>query len=262
MCLAAFSLGQHPRYPLVLLANRDEAFARPAAPLAWWDEAPVLGGRDAQAGGAWLLLDRGGRVALVTNVREPGREQAGLPSRGALPGAALRGADLLALAREPRNGFNLLYLDAVAGRARWASNRPQPRSRDLGAGLYGLSNAALDTPWPKVERLKLRLADALASPGAGGLQDEVLFGALADAEPAPEALLPATGLPPLRERQLSSAFIRIAGDDGQAVYGTRCSTLVVVERHADGLRLRVRERRFAAQGGISGESEQHWLLGG
>lgn len=256
MCLAAFSLGQHPRYPLVLLANRDELFARPASALAWWDDAPVLGGRDGQAGGAWLLLHRAGRLALVTNVREPGREQPGLPSRGDLPVAALRGADPLALAREARNGFNLLCIDVAATQARWVSNRPVPRSRSLAPGLYGLSNAALDTPWPKVERLKQRLAEALDQ----GLPDEALFAALADAEPAPEAQLPATGLPLLRERQLSSAFIRIAGDDGLAVYGTRCSTLVLAERRPDGLLLRVRERRFAAQGGISGESEQRWRL--
>ena len=257
MCLVAFSLGQHPRYPLVLIANRDEFFARPAAPLAWWDEVPVLGGRDLQAGGGWLLLDRGGRLALVTNVREPGLEQPGLPSRGELPLAALRGEDLLTLAGEPRNGFNLLSVDIAMGGARWISNRPQPRERRLVAGLYGLSNAALDSPWPKVERLKQRLGEALAAE----LRDELLFAALADEQPAPDAQLPATGLPLERERQLSAAFIRIAGDDGRAVYGTRCSTLVIAERQAGGLLLRVRERRFAAQGGVEGESEQRWLLG-
>lgn len=256
MCLVAFSLGQQQRYPLVLLANRDEFFARPAAPLAWWDET-VLGGRDLQAGGGWLLLDRGGRLALVTNVREPGREQPGLLSRGELPLAALRGAELLSLADTPRNGFNLLRVDIAAGRAAWVSNRPRPRQRQLGAGLYGLSNAALDTPWPKLERLKQRLGETLA----GAWRDEDLFAALADAEPAPVARLPATGLPAERERQQSAAFIRIVDDAGRAVYGTRCSTLVIAESQAGGLLLRVRERRFGAEGGVSGESEQRWLLG-
>jgi uncharacterized protein with NRDE domain len=190
-------------------------------------------------------------------VREPGREQPGLASRGELPLAALRGEDLLALAGEPRNGFNLLSVDIAKGRACWVSNRPQPRDRRLGAGLYGLSNAALDSPWPKVERLKQRLVEALV----GDLRDEQLFAALADEQPAPDAQLPATGLPLARERQLSPAFIRIAGDDGQAVYGTRCSTLVIAERLPSGLLLRVRERRFSAQGGVKGESEQRWLLG-
>jgi uncharacterized protein with NRDE domain len=257
MCLAAFSLGQHPRYALVLLANRDEFFARAAAPLAWWADAPVLGGRDLQAGGGWLLLDRAGRLALVTNVREPGRGQPDLPSRGELPLAALRGEDLLALASEPRHGFNLLSVDIANGSARWVSNRPQPRERRLGGGLYGLSNAELDSPWPKAECLKQRLGEALA----GELRDEMLFAALADEQQAPDAQLPATGLPLARERQLSSAFIRIAGDDGQALYGTRCSTLVIAERLPGGLLLRVRERRFSAQGGVKGESEQQWLLG-
>lgn len=257
MCLLAFSLAQHPRHALLLAANRDEFFARAAAPLAWWPDGELLGGRDLQAGGSWLVLDRGGRLAMLTNVREPGREQAGLASRGDLPLRALQGGDALALAAEPRNGFNLLQIDSLAASARWTSNRPQPRGLDLGPGLYGLSNAALDTPWPKLQRLKTRLAAALDENDP----EAALFTALGDGEPAPDSQLPDTGIGLDRERQLSSSFIRIAGADGRAVYGTRCSTVVIAEREGQGLHIRVIERRFGAEGDIQGESRETFSCG-
>jgi uncharacterized protein with NRDE domain len=258
MCLLAFSLAQHPRYALLLAANRDEFFARAAAPLAWWPGDQWLGGRDLQAGGSWLVLDRGGRLAMLTNVREPGRELAGLASRGELPLLALQGADALALAAEPRNGFNLLQIDSLAASARWTSNRPQPRGADLGPGLYGLSNAALDTPWPKLQRLKQGVAAALESDAP----EAALLAALADAEPADDDLLPDTGIGLARERQLSSSFIRIAGIDGQAIYGTRCSTLVIAERDGQGLQIRVIERRFGSDGEVAGESRESFSCEG
>jgi uncharacterized protein with NRDE domain len=257
MCLLAFSLAQHPRYPLLLAANRDEFFVRAAVPLAWWPGDQLLGGRDLQAGGSWLMLDRGGRLAMLTNVREPGREQAGLASRGELPLLALQGGDALALAGEPRNGFNLLQIDSLAAQARWISNRPQPREQDLGSGLYGLSNAALDTPWPKLLRLKQRVAAALDDEDP----EAALFAALADGEAAPDAQLPDTGIGLQRERALSSPFIRIAGADDQAIYGTRCSTLVIAERQGEGLRIRVIERRFSSSGTIAGESREDFSCG-
>lgn len=252
MCLAAWSLGQHaqnPRLALLLAANRDEFFERPAAPLHWWPDGR-LGGRDERAGGAWMLLDRAGRLALVTNVREPGRQLDGLPSRGELPGLALGAEALQGLSQTPRQGFNLVRLDALRGGGEWASNRPQPASQRLGPGLQGVSNASLDTPWPKLQALKQALAAALHD------EDPVprLWAALADPRPAPEALLPATGLPLERERQLSSAFIRVAGPDGRTVYGTRASTLVLGLREGEGLRLQVWERRWADDGSLAGET--------
>lgn len=249
MCLAAWSLGQHPRIALLLAANRDEFFERPAAPLHWWPDGR-LGGRDERAGGAWMLLDRAGRLALVTNVREPGRQLEGLPSRGELPGLALAADTLPALARTPRQGFNLVRLDALRGRGEWASNRPAVQAEALGRGLQGVSNAALDTPWPKLQALKQALAAAL--------HDEDprprLWAALTDSRSADESALPATGLPLERERQLSSAFIRVAGADGRTVYGTRASSLVLGLREGDGLRLQVWERRWADDGGLAGET--------
>jgi uncharacterized protein with NRDE domain len=276
MCLAAWAVGRHPRFPWVLASNRDEFFDRPAAPLQWWrpsqSAAEVLGGRDLGAGGSWLALNRQGRLALLTNVREPGRHDAASPSRGALVVQALAetvagDAWLDGISRAPRNGFNLLVADLAGDRFAWVGNRPAQRRRGA-AGVWGLSNAALDTPWPKVRRLKARLDEALADAtrtAALASGDTTLklaasaLAALADRRLAPDAELPDTGLPLDRERALSPACIAIPGPDPAAgsVYGTRCSTVVIVERPggrvADGCRIHVQERSFDRHGAISGE---------
>lgn len=236
MCLAAFELGPEQ---LLLAANRDEFLARAAEPLQRWPQG-WLGGRDVQAGGSWLLRADDGRLALVTNVREPTALARGQRSRGELPQRVLQGEDLLALAEGPWAGFNLLLLDPAQGRGWWCSNRPRPQLLALGPGRYGLSNAQLDTPWPKLLRLKA----ALDGPAVA------LWQALRDQQVAPDGDLPDTGVGRLRERQLSSAFVRIAGEDGEPVYGTRCSTLLV--QQPEGFQLT--ERRWDAQGGLSGET--------
>ncbi|MDQ2779349.1 MAG: NRDE family protein, partial [Pseudomonadota bacterium] len=169
MCLAAWSVAQHPGFPWVIATNRDEYFDRAAAPLAWWrpqpDAAPILGGRDLLAGGTWLGLSAEGGFALVTNVRGTQAADATLASRGELVTASLAiGADdqvaLAALASVPRNGFNLLRADLRSADGIWVTNRPFDQRR-FGSGMHGLSNAALDTPWPKVRQLKQRLAAAV-----------------------------------------------------------------------------------------------------
>ena len=162
MCLAAIAIGQSARFPWVLASNRDEFHDRPTVPLAWWlpegDSTAVLGGRDLAAGGSWLALRADGRLALVTNVREPGRFDAAAASRGGLVVEGLQAgptdmAWLRNVCDSPRNGFNLLLADVSTDRAVWATNRPA-QQRVLGADIYGVSNASLDTPWPKVSRLK------------------------------------------------------------------------------------------------------------
>ncbi|WP_374435536.1 NRDE family protein [Inhella sp.] len=261
MCLAAFALTCHPRYPWVLAANRDEFHARPSAPLGWWVDAPLLGGRDLQAGGSWLALHRSGRLALVTNVREP---QVAPPpaarSRGELVLQALqRPAQALdELRQAPRAGFNLIWADLPSGQAQWLSNRAAGGA--LAPGLHGLSNAALNTPWPKLQRLRGQLAQALQTEPEPARLLEALLAALADRQPAPDAELPDTGVGLLRERQLSSAFVHIAGPDGQGVYGTRCSTVVLAERTAAGLRLWVHERRFGAHAQVEGDTALDFVL--
>ena len=278
MCLAAIAIGQSVRFPWVLASNRDEFFDRASAPLAWWQPAgggpAVLSGRDLSAGGTWLGMNAQGKLALVTNVREPGRVLPGAPSRGDLVLQCLQAgaADLDALLAVPRNGFNLYTSDlSRTDGGVWLNNRPAQQRR-LGAGVFGLSNAALDTPWPKVQRLKQRLMGAVTSAvtsavtagdDSGGLDAlmQSLLQALADAEPATDATLPATGVPQLRERQLSSAFIRIeSAVAGGSVYGTRCSTVVVVERSASGCTVHVVERSFTSSGSIHADIAQRLML--
>lgn len=251
MCLVALALDRHPRFPLVLASNRDEFLDRPSAPLAWWTpeggRTPILGGRDLQAGGSWLGLTRAGRLALVTNVREPGLPQdPAAPSRGALVSGWLGSGESfdahwprVAAAGHP--GFNLIAADLAGGQWHCAGRHGgQYRSpRRLGPGLYGLSNAALDTPWPKTERLKARLAEALDTATTAEALATALLAALADPQPAPDAALPRTGVPLDWERGLSSALIRLP----ERRYGTRCSTLLIAERQPDGaLRTLVIER--------------------
>lgn len=257
MCLAAVALEQSDRFPFVLASNRDEFFHRAAAPLGWWNAGgtELLGGRDLSAGGTWLALNRSGRLAFVTNVREPGRVVPGAPSRGELVPRWL-GDDEPGLLDEmgavPRNGFNFLTVELSGSDGLWFSNRPQPQQRRLGAGLFGVSNAALDTPWPKLIALKRHLAAAVGSETDVPALAARLFDALARRQPAPDAELPATGVPLERERQLSPAFIRIEGEAG--VYGTRCSTLVIAQATSQGRRVHVIERRFDESGAVGGET--------
>lgn len=248
MCLAAFALNAHPRYPLVIAANRDELFARAAAPMAWWADRPdVLAGRDLSAGGTWFGLTRAGRLALLTNVREPGRQNAEAPSRGALVVDWLNSSgSAAAFARQLAggyNGFNLVTADLACEAWHWISNRaPSPLA--LRTGIHTLSNAALDTPWPKTVGLRIDMAEALEQAADADDLTERLLAALADPRPAPDTSLPDTGVGLQRERLLSPRFICMP----DAGYGTRCSTVLV--REASG-KTRVVERSVTPEG--------HWL---
>lgn len=273
MCLAALTIGQSVRFPVVLASNRDEFFARASQPLAWWrpsdSAAPVLSGRDLTGGGTWMGLNAAGRLALVTNVREPGRQLMAFPSRGELVLQCLTDpqADPAALARTPRNGFNLLTVDLAADLGeqpdwpvgQWVSNRPAVQGRPIGKGAFGLSNASLDTPWPKVRNLKQRLTRAVDRHHELDALIGELFAALLDPLPALDAELPQTGVTTVRERQLSSAFIRIAGGDSGA-YGTRCSTVVVVEATAGGRTVHVIELTHDKSGHEAGMQTARFAL--
>ncbi len=260
MCLVALALGASARFPLVLASNRDEFFERPTAALHEWGEPPLLAGRDLQAGGTWLGLSASGRLALVTNIRRPGAQRADAASRGAIVPAWLASPLAVdefwtALQAQRFNAFNLLAGDVVRGDLVWASSdTPQPQP--LGAGIHGLSNATLDAPWPKVDALKARLASGLAASTNRAELETVLFAALADPRQAPDAALPSTGVPLDIERWLSAAFIQ--SPDGR--YGTRCSTLLIVERGDPGLELELIERSHAHPGQPAGERRQRLRL--
>lgn len=244
MCLILFAWGAHPEHRLVVAANRDEYFDRPARAAAFWDEAPdVLAGRDLTAQGTWFGVSRAGRFASITNFRNPAERMATAPSRGHLvknflvsshePSAYF--ADVAPRAHE-YNGFSMLAADA--GSLAVFSNR-EGRVRAIEPGVHGLSNHLLDTPWPKVEKGKERLGALLD----GHFDPEAYLHLLGDTEPAHDAHLPDTGVGVEWERRLSS--IRIVGGH----YGTRCSTVLRVA--ADG-QMEFWERTYDREGGAIG----------
>ncbi len=231
MCLIALAYKAHPRYPLIVAANRDEFLDRPALSAHFWEGAPhVLAGRDLQAGGTWLGVSRRGRFAAITNHRDLRRAPVDGPSRGLLVRRAL---DVDPPEVGTYMGFNLIYgaFDALRYR-----NNVQPVDEPLPAGIHGLSNHLLNSPWPKVLRATSRLARLLEGPD--GRLVAGLFDLLADRREAPDGSLPDTGLSLEQERRVSAIFIR------SPRYGTRCSTVVLVD--VDG---RVFFEERAAHGG-------------
>ena len=265
MCLLSLALDVHRRFPLVVAANRDEFFVRPAARMAWWTPEgsgpAILAGRDLLAGGTWWGLTAAGRLAMITNVRNPARNDPSAPSRGSIVPQWLSAHERpdqfwARVAMSGHNGFNLIAADFRKGECFAASNvhgHPQQLER----GIYGLSNAHLDAPWPKVDALKSNMKQALASAGDVDHLAELLFAALSDRTEALDDLLPQTGVPLEMERQLSPAFIRTP--DGR--YGTRCSTLIISERTKRQTVTHVLERTFSPTGGLAllrRSSLTHW----
>lgn len=224
MCLILFGYEAHPDYHLVVAANRDEFYQRPTRRAGWWEEFPdILGGKDLKAGGTWLGVNRNGRFSAITNYREPDNILPQAPSRGPLVVNFLTGNDtpqnyLSKLQPEGHkyNGYNLLTY--TENSLAWYSNRGD-ETQILEPGVYGLSNALLDTPWPKVESGKSNLSRILKP----GLPVEVnnLFDMLADDSIAPDDELPSTGVSLEWERMLSAMCIK------SPEYGTRVSTVVL-----------------------------------
>jgi uncharacterized protein with NRDE domain len=274
MCLIAIAWGVSSEYPLVIAANRDEFYARPTAPLAWWTTASgqrILSGRDLKDGGTWMGFAPNGRFAMLTNVRNPAAQlPAQVRSRGELVVDWLSSSDDAAAwcaqrAMHEYAGFNLILGDwatqtchylthiheampstskntaflqlnrplAQENTAQAAINSVVPSStRVLQPGqIYGLSNAALDTPWPKALQLKKAVHRAVSKPmlqqSLQSLQSS-LQEALQNKATADDALLPQTGVPIAQERALSAAFVRYPPHE--PVYGTRSSLCVVVHQ--------------------------------
>ncbi len=255
MCLIALAIDCDRRFPLVVAANRDEFFDRPAARLAWWSPGAgrpdVLSGRDLQAGGTWLGLTAQGRLALLTNVRQPSRIDLQAASRGQIVPEWLSDSEptdrfWMRTALMGYNGFNLVAADFRRGECFWASNTGAHPVR-LERGIYGVSNASLDTPWPKVSGLKARLRQALENATTVDALSSQLFDALADRSTPDDAALPSTGVSLDTERMLASAFIR----SPDMRYGTRCSTLIITERVKRHLVTHVLERSFSGGGGVA-----------
>ena len=220
MCVVAIAWAAHPKWRLVVAGNRDEYHARDSAPQARWEHLPdIIAGRDLVSGGTWMGVSEGGRFAVVTNIRNPEGPDPAKASRGALV------SDWLERGTVPDrldcfNPFNLVIGDANS--LEYLANRPGDVREPLAAGIHGLSNAIANEHWPRKDRLNAMMADWLK-----GTADQ------------PEQLLECLADDSLPDRDAHPIFIK------SPVYGTRCSTVIVVDNEGLGL---IIERSFDANG--------------
>ncbi|GAB4828438.1 hypothetical protein Ancab_035435 [Ancistrocladus abbreviatus] len=240
MCIVAFAWQAHPLCPLLLLLNRDEYHNRPTQPVGWWEDGEILGGRDDLGGGTWLACSRGGRVAFLTNVLELHT----LPeakSRGELPVGFLKTgkspkehAEVLVKEAHLYNGFNLILADVPSKSMVYFTNRPKGgpiKIEDVSTGLHVLSNAKLDTPWPKAERLGYKFKKFLYGCGEGEVPIKDIVGNLMrDRVKADESRLP--NICSLEwEYNLSSIFVEVETPLG--LYGTRSTAALTVSKEGE-----------------------------
>jgi uncharacterized protein with NRDE domain len=231
MCLIAWNWQPHSETPLLLISNRDEFYARDTLPLHWWQPGPlgiaVLAGRDLLAGGTWLGVNQHGWMATLTNYRSPNDFSPNTPSRGALVTDFLQGSvcaheylQRLSEHASNYNGFNLLLYDGkelLGFQSRGSVVVPQS------VGVGAVSNADFQTPWPKLQHLRQRLEHSVED---SKISNDALFALLQDGQIAPDELLPNTGIPLQRERELSPIFI------ASPEYGTRACSVVRIGRHS------------------------------
>ena len=225
MCLIVLGKNINKDYPLILLANRDEFFNRPTLVLHHWEEGGITGGKDLSANGTWLGVNKSGKLAAITNYRDFKNLKKEAPSRGLLTLNFLKCEESpeeyikqISSGAHMYNGFNLIlgkgnhlvHYSNITGKITVMEN-----------GIYGLSNALLDTPWPKVEKSKKLFHSALT---AKNIVDEQLIGLLSDRTTAEDDQLPDTGIELELEKKLSSMFIHFPG------YGTRCTSLIKKDR--------------------------------
>ena len=228
MCLLIIANKIHPEYKLIIAANRDEFYNRPALPAQFWKDQPdLLAGKDLEGGGTWMGITKSGRFSAITNYRDfHNPVKADAPTRGVLTTGFLTGVESAEKYSEKLqenssefNGFNLVF--GKINELFYYSNISNHLVK-LSAGLYGLSNALLNTPWPKVTKSKEKMAELFSSQS---LTAENIFNFLSDTETAEDGQLPDTGLDIERERALSSNFIKTEH------YGTRCSTVILIDKN-------------------------------
>ncbi|PIE20894.1 MAG: hypothetical protein CSA61_00170 [Neptuniibacter caesariensis] len=244
MCLIIFAYKSHPEYPFVLLANRDEFYQRPTQPMKFWDDCPdILAGRDLEQMGTWLGINQAGKFTAVTNYRDGRHPSLNKRSRGELTRDFLSNAltaeehlDSLAQRKQDYGDFNLLLGDASG--LYYCSNRGGETEK-LVPGIYGMSNALLNTPWPKLTQAKRVFTEAINSTT---LSPEKLIPIMSDREQAADAALPDTGISFEWEKLLSSGFIQ--GEN----YGTRATTLLMQKDNGDTY---ITEQNYDAHGPTS-----------
>lgn len=228
MCLILFGLNHHSTYKLVLAANRDEFFARPTIAADFWHNKSVLSGRDVQSGGTWLGLTTEGRFIAITNYRDKNRDIPKQHSRGEISKSFLTGDQkavpfmkTLSWKKDAFSGFNILISDDAFDTMYHYSNISD-KVTQVEAGVHGLSNHYLDTPWPKVTGSKSALEQIMRS---GEIKPNKLISMLANPTPARDQELPNTGISFDLEKKLSPVFISMKD------YGTRCSTVILVDHN-------------------------------
>lgn len=224
MCLITFQYKEHPNYPLIVVANRDEFYKRPTAQAHFWEDHPtILAGRDLSRSGTWLGITSTGRFAALTNYRDPAEDSTDKKSRGDIVrnflsanGTTAEFMETLKKSKDDFAGFNLIA--GRSGELSYFSNR-QEEMIDVPVGIHGLSNHLLNSPWPKVQKAKDRLKEVVCQQDV--LKTDMLFEVLSDRTPASDDQLPHTGVEFELERQLSSQFIDLP------YYGTRSTTVVL-----------------------------------
>ncbi len=226
MCLIVFSYKIHPEFDLILGANRDEFFDRPTQVLSFWDDASdILAGRDLKNKGTWLGVTKTGRIAAVTNYRDPASSKDNAVSRGVLVSDFLAGrlspVDYLEQVKKCAYNYNCFNLLAGDRSGLFYYSNKTTHIQNLKPGLYGLSNRLLDVPWPKVEKAKTGLKNILCSNRAVCI--ERIFNILYDRAMPSDEKLPDTGIGIDGERILGPVFVKMKG------YGTRSSSVVLIE---------------------------------
>ena len=253
MCLIVLAIDVHPEWPLVVAANRDEYFQRPALALHAWENSPVIAGKDLTGGGTWMGITRNGRFAALTNYRDPAESVSDPLSRGMLVRRFLESDQpapdyLEAIASQGHRypGFNLLT--GSRDDIWYFSNRDKSGYRKLKPGIHGLSNHLLNTPWPKVVGAKRDLDNLLVSQENlnSGHNINRLLDLMNNREPAPDAQLPDTGVGKQAEKVLSSRFIQAPVMN----YGTRCTTALLMDKNEHQLMI---ERTWSSQGEVEDE---------
>lgn len=273
MCLIILGWNVHPSYSLIVASNRDEFYERPTEQINWWSDHPnILAGRDkAQVlgqSGTWMGITKSGRFCALTNVRSPNDKNANLKTRGELTSKFLRSSvDIENFIQENSinfdqyNGFNLLMGDLKSNQLSWTSNRklngikisPKKSYKPnfLNPGIYGLSNAMLDTPWPKVEKSKFGFSEALRIDDGEFNEPDCYFKVLLDNQIAEDNKLPTTGVSYEWEKILSSPFIKTEN------YGTRSSSLLRIKKNGE---FEFTEQIFDAQGTVKSKSVRSKII--